>query len=242
MDWYAGSLRQKVWVKAPAKRSEGNLRQARWSSPRTSLTDIIEVLTRYDWCFVSALGTVVGVISRIDMQKPAIRMWLFGIITVAELEFTERVRQKWPDESWTGLLSQQRLEKARRLHSERERRKENCDLLDCLQLGDKMEILISDPDELARLGIHSPSAAKRAGTQIESLRNSLAHAQGLNDDDWPQIVRLARRVEQLLHGFSRLAGKDLRCPDVVLEWIQTPEARSLCGVRRTRYQQQPNYR
>jgi hypothetical protein len=118
---------------------------------QTPLTDIIEVLSRYDWCFVSALGTVVGVISRIDMQKPAIRMWLFGIITVAEMEFTERVRQKWPDESWTGLLSQQRLENARRLHSERERRKENCDLLDCLQLGDKMQILTSNPDELARL-------------------------------------------------------------------------------------------
>ncbi len=173
----------------------------------SSLTDVIEVLTRYDWCFVSAFGTVVGVISRIDMQKPAIRMWLFGIITVAELEFTERVRQKWPDESWIGLLSQQRLEKARQLRAERERRKENCELLDCLQLGDKMEILISDPEELARLGIFTPSAAKRASRQMESLRNSLAHAQGLVDDDWPQIVRLARRVEQMVRDLHRPVGR-----------------------------------
>jgi hypothetical protein len=72
-----------------------------------SLTDVIEVLTRHDWCFVSAFGSVAGVISRRDVQKPAVRMWLFGIITVAELEFTERVRQKWPDESWTSLLSAQ---------------------------------------------------------------------------------------------------------------------------------------
>ena len=75
-----------------------------------------------------------------------------------------------------------------------------------------MEILISDPDELARLGIHSPSTAKRAGTQIESLRNSLAHAQGLNDDDWPQIVRLARRVEQLLHGAQPVRWERLTMP------------------------------
>jgi HD domain len=164
----------------------------------SSLTDVIEVLTRYDWCFVSAFGTVVGVISRIEMQKPATRMWLFGIVTVAELEFTERVRQRWSDESWIGLLSQQRLEKARQLRAERERQKENCELLDCLQLSDKMEILISDPEELARLGIRTPSAAKRASRQIESLRNSLAHAQGLVDHDWPQIVRLARHMEQTL--------------------------------------------
>jgi hypothetical protein len=164
----------------------------------SSLTDVIEVLTRHNWCFVSAFGTVVGVISRIDIQKPAIRMWLFGILTVAEQEFTERVRQKWPDESWTGLLSQQRLEKARELRADRERRNENCELLDCLQLGDKMAILISDPEELARLGIRTPSAAKRASKQIESLRNSLAHAQTLVENDWPPIVRLARHIEQIL--------------------------------------------
>ena len=164
----------------------------------SSFADVIEVLTRHDWCFVSAFGTVVGVISRIDAQKPAVRMWLFGIITVAELEFTERLRQKWPDERWVGLLSQQRLEKARQLRAERERRKEKCQLLDCLQLADKMEVLISDPKELSRLGIPSASAAKRASKQIESLRNSLAHGQGFVDQDWPQVVRLARRIDQMV--------------------------------------------
>jgi hypothetical protein len=161
------------------------------------LTDVIEVLTCHDWCFVSAFGTVTGVISRRDVQKPAVRMWLFGIITVAELEFTERVRQKWPDESWVGVLSHQRVEQARRLRAERERRKESCQLLDCLQLGDKLEILVSDREALAELGIFTPSAAKRASKQIESLRNSLAHAQGFAQQDWPQIVRLARRIEEM---------------------------------------------
>ncbi len=164
------------------------------------------MLTRYDWCFVSVFGTVVGVISRIDIQKPAIRMWLFGIITVAELEFTERVRQKWLDERWIGLVSKQRLEKARQLRAERQRQKENCELLDCLQLGDKMEILISDPEELALLGIRTPSAAKRASRQIESLRNSLAHAQGLVDQtgrkscDWLGISRRSYAIVRLLIG------------------------------------------
>jgi hypothetical protein len=164
----------------------------------SSLTDVIEVLTCHDWCFVSAFGTVVGVISRMDVQKPAVRMWLFGIITVAELEFTERVRQKWPDESWIGLLSHQRVEQARQLLAERERRKENCQLLDCLQLGDKLKILVSDRKALEELGIPTPSAAKQASKQIESLRNSLAHALRFVDQDWPQIVRLARHIEEMV--------------------------------------------
>ena len=169
-------------------------------SGRSSLMDVIEVLTRHDWCFVSTLGTVGGVISRVDMQKPAVRMWLFGIITVLELEFTEMVRQRWPNDSWNELLSAQRLEKARQLQAERERRNERSGLLECLQLSDKMDILMSEPARRAVLGIHTESAARRAGKNIESLRNSLAHAQDFVKRDWPQVVRLARRVQQLFEG------------------------------------------
>ncbi len=167
-------------------------------SGRSSLTDVIEVLTRHDWCFVSLLGTVAGVISRLDMQKPAVRMWLFGLITVAEQECTEMVRQKWPDESWSGLISAQRLEKARQLRAERERRKEKCQLLECLQLSDKIDILMSEPALREVLGIPTASAAQRVGKSVESLRNSLAHSQAFVEQDWPQVVRLARRVQRMV--------------------------------------------
>jgi hypothetical protein len=160
---------------------------------------VIEVLTRHDRCFVSVFGNVVGVISRSDLHKPAVRMWLFGILTVAELEFTERIRQKWPNDAWVGLLTEQRVEKAKQLKIERERRKEKCQLLDCLHLSDKIKILISDPSELTALGIPSARAARKASEQIESLRNSLAHARDFVEKDWPQVVRLARRINQIAH-------------------------------------------
>jgi len=163
----------------------------------STFTDVIEVLTRHDWCFVTELGNIIGAISRIDMHKPVGRMWLFGILTLAELEFTERIRRKWPGESWNRLLSQQRMDKARQLLAERERRKEKCHLIDCLQLADKIEILIADPSELAAIGIPSQSLARRVGKQIESLRNSLAHAQSFVEQDWPQIVRLTRRIHKM---------------------------------------------
>ena len=95
-------------------------------------------------------------------------------------------------------MSQQRIEKATQLFAERERRKEKCQLIDCLQLADKIEILMSDSSELAALGIPTLGAARRAGKQIESLRNSLAHAQSFVHEDWPQIVRLARRIHKMV--------------------------------------------
>jgi len=188
----ASFLRNEPGEVVPRRFSESQM-----VAPESSFMEVIEVLTRHDWCFVQSLETVVGAISRQDVQKPAVRMWLFGILTVAELEFTERIRAKWPDASWSSLLSPQRIDKARQLLAERERRKEKCELIDCLQLADKIEVLLSDASELGALGVVTPSAARRVGKQFESLRNSLAHAQRFVEQDWPQIVRLARRVHQL---------------------------------------------
>ena len=64
-------------------------------------------------------------------------------------------------------------------------------------VGDKIEILIADPSELAAIGIPSQTLARRVGKQIESLRNSLAHAQSFVEQDWPQIVRLTRRIHKM---------------------------------------------
>jgi hypothetical protein len=164
----------------------------------SSLMDVVEILTLHDYCFVTTLGTPVGVISRINIEKPAGRMWLFGIITVAELEFTERLRERFPDESWMKLLTSSRVENARELYAERVRRNQKCQLIDCLQFSDKLAILTSDPLELAAFDIPTANAARRVVKQIESLRNCLAHSQGFVEQDWPQIVRLARRIHQMV--------------------------------------------
>jgi hypothetical protein len=56
-----------------------------------------------------------------------------------------------------------------------------------------------NPSELAALGIPTHSAARRASKQLESLRNSLAHGQGFVEQDWPQVVWIARRIQQIVH-------------------------------------------
>ncbi|UWZ82249.1 HD domain-containing protein [Occallatibacter riparius] len=169
-------------------------------SGRSPLTEVTDVLTRHDFCFVSVNESISGVIARSDFHKPAVRMWLFGIITFTELETTERIRQKWPEDSWTSLVSEQRLERARRLYAERQRRKEDCDLLDCLQLSDKVDVLLTDPAERNVLGITSASGAQKASKELEILRNKVAHSQSFADKDWAQVARMARRIHQLLDG------------------------------------------
>jgi len=162
------------------------------------LSEVVHVLTQYDFCFVTVMGDVAGVISRGDMQQPVVRMWLFGIITLMELELLERIRARWPDGSWTGLLSGGRLDKAQVLLAERRRRGQHVDLADCLQLSDKAQILMEDAEQRLAFGLRTKGAAKRVIKDLESLRNNLAHAQDIVTYDWPQIARLARHIEERL--------------------------------------------
>ncbi|MEN8214259.1 MAG: bifunctional (p)ppGpp synthetase/guanosine-3',5'-bis(diphosphate) 3'-pyrophosphohydrolase, partial [Pseudomonadota bacterium] len=108
------------------------------------------------------------------------------------------IRKQWPHDSWRDLATPGRLKKAEALCEERQRRSQQNDLLDCLQLADKARVLFSDAQILAQLGYSSRSEADRAIKQAESLRNNLAHGQSIIAYDWPSIVRLTQRVQRVM--------------------------------------------
>lgn len=167
------------------------------------LTDVVATLSRHVCCFVTLNGMVVGVVTRAEMEKPVVRMWLFGIIMLFEMFVVDLIRARWPEAGWTGLVSEGRLEKARLLQAERVRRGFSADLLDCLQFSDKFQLLLNAPDFLKQAGFSSAGAAKKALKELESLRNDLAHGQDIATHDWPPILRLAQRIQALGGGDGR---------------------------------------
>ncbi len=160
----------------------------------SGFAEVIHALTRHDFCFISLLGQVQGAISRSDINKPYMRMWLFGIITLTEMRVTELVEQHFEQDAWQELLPAARLRVAQDFQQERQRLNQDCELIDCLQLADKGLLLIKDPELLSRLGFSSRSAAKKVVKQFQSLRNNLAHAQDISTYDWAQIARMSARM------------------------------------------------
>ncbi len=163
-----------------------------------SLSDVIQVLTRYECCFVTLMGEVTGFILRGHIQRPLVRMWLFGMITIVEMNLVASLHRRFPDDAWQSMLNEERLQKARALQEERLRRGQTSRLIDCLQFSDKARLLIEDEHSLARLGFPTKGSAKRIIKALESLRNNLAHAQDIVSHDWPQIARMTRRIEGLV--------------------------------------------
>lgn len=172
------------------------------------LHEVIKSLSEAEPLFMRTLGQVTGVIRRRDIQKPAARMWLFGLITVMEQRVTGVIREQFPDAGWQRFLSPGRLQKAKDLQAARARHRENRDLLDCLQLADKGTIIARD-GELRRLSrFESRRGVEEFVSGLESLRNQLAHAQELSAD-WEIIEDLARNLRRVVTGAAESTWENI---------------------------------
>ena len=80
------------------------------------------MLDTFDCCFATLLCTIAGVIGKADIQHPYMRMWLFGIVTMVEMETGPLIERFWPNGEWQVLLLEGRLTKANVLLAERQSR------------------------------------------------------------------------------------------------------------------------
>jgi CBS domain-containing protein len=176
------------------------------------LTAAVAALAAAPQAFVTALGRVAGIVTRADLLKPAVRMWLFGAVTLVELRYAQLIDRYYPDGAWRQHLSAGRLEKAEQLLAERRRRRQDLTLLDCLQLSDKGHLIARDERLRRHTVFPSRGKAEDGVKMLEGLRNSLAHAQDIVACDWEAVVRLSDQLERLLAG------------DVVLPPVPAPGA------------------
>lgn len=162
------------------------------------LSDVISRLGCEPRVFVIAFGAVGGIITRADLQKAPVRMWLFGLVTLVEETFTRILRDRFPGDTWHGMITRARLEAAQRLHEERTRRNEHLDLADCLQFGDKGLILFKDEGIRMEMGFESRTRAKEVVRNLQKLRNNLAHSQDIVAGNLETIVALAGSMDRVL--------------------------------------------
>ncbi len=169
-------------------------------SDAAPLADVILGLSRAPRLFVRILGAVGGIVTLSDLQKPPVRMWLFGMITLVEMRMSRLVEQLCEGETWRQYLSEGRLEKATALLEERRRRSQNLRLIDCLQFSDKAQILARNEKIRSLTRFTSRRQVEEACKALENLRNSLAHSQDILAGDWQTIVMLSAELDGVIAG------------------------------------------
>jgi hypothetical protein len=158
------------------------------------LLQVLLKLKQDPFVFVTVLGKVGGIIARADLQKPAVRMWLFGMVTLIEMRFAKLIDRHCSGDTWRMHLSEGRLQKVQALLDERLRRNQTLQLVDCLQFSDKGQIIARNEEIRQGTVFTSRSQAQAIVKNLEQLRNDLAHAQDILTTDWDTIVQLCEFV------------------------------------------------
>ncbi len=164
-----------------------------------SLAPLVLRLNDQPRLFVASLGQVVAMVSRTDFQKPAARMWLFGMVTLLEMRFSRIIERFCPADDWKQYLSEGRLQKAQALLDERARCNQRVALADCLQFSDKATIIARKEQLRSRTRFSSRRQLESVAKQLEKLRNNLAHSQDIVAENWEMIVALSENMESVLN-------------------------------------------
>jgi len=164
-----------------------------------ALHEVVQGLNRFPYLFVRSFGQVGGVIRRSDIQKPPMRMWLFGLVTISELRVTRMIDEVCPHDAWRQYLSAGRIDKAKSLRAERRRRGQEPSLLDCLQFADKGRIVARDDGLRQLTRFASRGEVDRFVAALQDLRNNLAHSQDISGD-WDVIFELATNLYRIVLG------------------------------------------
>jgi CBS domain-containing protein len=170
-------------------------------SDATPTSDLLRALRVRQRTFVLVGSEVKGIVTVADLNKPPIRVYLFGLVSLLEMHLRFWIRGSYAADSWKEKLSAPRLEAAEKLHAERERRNEQIDLLDCLQFCDNRDLLLSNEKLRKKLEIESKSKGEELLNDIERLRNRLAHSQLdlVEGTSWQELIDVIEKMEALIH-------------------------------------------
>ena len=169
-------------------------------SEATPLGELFAALAESEYVLVMVHRSISGIIARADLNKPPVRVYLFGLVSLLEMHLSYWVRTIYPREAWRPHLSAPRINKAEALLAERAARNEATHILACLQFCDKREILISSVAWRRDCGLGGKSQAEKWLKNVEELRNTLAHSQPsiAGRAGWGPVIQLVQSIENIL--------------------------------------------
>jgi hypothetical protein len=209
----AGYVRRKGLKQGPVQGCLTRFREGEVLTESEPLSAAIQALQDRNELFITVLGQVGGIVTKGDLQKTPVRLWLFGLISLVEMQMLRLIRERFPDGAWTSLLTPARLGAAKRIFAERQRRNQEVDVSDfsdCLQFCDKTTIMLKDSELSAWAKLPGRAAGRRFFTHLESLRNDLAHSNDILKGRWPGLAELAVQCENLL---TCLEAGQVRLPE-----------------------------
>ncbi len=168
-------------------------------SDSTPIADIFIALKNRGFVFVLYGKHIIGIITKADINKPPVRIYLFGMISLFEMHLNLWINHFYPDNKWENSISDNRIKDARDIYEKRKGNNQDLSLLECLQFCDKSGLLKRSDDFIKEFDI-SKNWFGTLVKQAEKIRNELAHSQNsiVSNIEWSVFVETVSQLEDFL--------------------------------------------
>lgn len=165
-----------------------------------TLHELFGSLSKNVFVFVRVDERIDGIVTYADLNKPIVRMYFFGVISLLEIHLSFWIAQAYEGESWQKSVAQSRLDAAKAIQDERQARGQEIGLRDCLQFADKRDLVLKRDDLRDQFKLGSKAAGYRLLRKAEELRNALAHSQYdlTMGAEWKDLVALVQKIESTI--------------------------------------------
>jgi hypothetical protein len=154
------------------------------------LSTLFQELEHREFVFVLDNDDIGYVITRADLQAPAIGVVVLAYLTVLESGLRRLVAKEVGDSLLDGL-SDARRTIVEALYAKKRRQNVATGYEDCLYFGDWLH-LAQNPAVRERLGYDSKSTFRKATSSFDIVRNALAHGGTILDGDQGPVRALQR--------------------------------------------------
>lgn len=168
-------------------------------SDSTPIADIFMALTLRDFAFVLYGKQIIGIITKADINKPPVRIYLFGMISLFEMHLNSWINHYFPDNNWEPEIPDNRIRDARDIYEKRKGNNQDLSLLECLQFCDKRDLLAKSNCFLKEFDM-SKTKFDTFVKLVEKIRNELAHSQKsiISNIEWSVFVDTLSHLEDFL--------------------------------------------
>jgi len=168
-------------------------------SDSTPLAEIFSVLSNKKYAFVIYGKNITGIITKADINKPPVRIYIFGIISLLEMHLNSWIDHYYKDDSWISKVPVDRMDDAKNIYEQRKGNNQDLTILECLQLCSKRDLLLSSGEFLETFNL-SKSKFETLLNRAETLRNELVHSQNsiIANMEWHKFVDTITMTEKFL--------------------------------------------
>ena len=168
-------------------------------SDSTPIADIFSILNELEFAFVISGKYISGIITKADINKPPVRIYLFGITSLFEMHLSAWVNHYYPDDSWASQVPENRMQEATKIFKLRKGKNQELSFMECLQLCDKRDLLAKS-EQFRKDFEFSRGNFDSFVKDLEKIRNELAHSNYsiIQNLEWSRLIEIISRAESFL--------------------------------------------